>query len=154
MRRTPARIAAEKLCGRVLRDRGNALYIAKGDRYALERAGFSPEEREGGILALHTPVSLFAPIPSDDDLYSLLLRDRNNPVSEEERLLLNAFVKRFEAAEPFLPIHERQLRNLSALCLRTGHGGGLWLLRMLMLDEYERSEHPCVYDGSDIPVSF
>ena len=126
------------LCGAdVRRDRGDALYVTRG----ISEAGvFRAEPRGDGLTALYLTdgclpaLDAWLPPFSKDGLYVSLLRLKGKRLSAGEASLLTKCVKLFEMNAPFPARIEREIRQMCALSLRTGTGGGaLYLARAMML---------------------
>lgn len=113
--RHPLRVDAEARYGRVLVDRGDALYFVprSGERVYADEAGAREFVEWAGV----EPIGLGAE----------LVRFAGRPVRAEELDLFQDGIKQLElgATAQSRAAYERRLRQLAAVVMREGVGGGL-----------------------------
>lgn len=122
---------AETCLLRAQRDRGSGLYFGMPRENAPVPLGFQIEFRDRFAVLTPKAERILAFQPGDlsgSELLRLLSRQIGYPVSQQELELCCLGVKKMEekTTAALWQEYEKQLRQLAAVCLRTGHGGLLW----------------------------
>lgn len=129
---------AETYLLRAQRDRGNGLYFGKIREGRAFPAGFKVEHRDAFAALTPETDRILAFLPRDlsgSELLRLLARRAGRPVCGEEVDLCCLGIKKMEekTGVAFWTEYEKQIRQLDAVCLRTGHGGLLWACALCLM---------------------